>query len=126
MKIISWSLLIIGILLLTFTGAAIVEYKWPGSVSWIILDIDYWVSYVWGWIRLTMFILAVVAVAGLIIFKVGPALVSLFQRHKPLIVAGGARVIQHPHGCRNIAIIVGVFIILFLIAGLLVAYMIGP
>lgn len=117
------------ILLVLYTSGGIIEYKWPGSVSWIPLEVNYWVSWTWSWIWIILLALGAIALLALIVWLIRlawPKVVPIYHRHGPAIRAGASHVVHHPTG-KKVLIGCGCLgLIVFLALGFAVAYWILP
>lgn len=115
MKILSWILLTVGLLLVTILTTSTIEYFFPDSINWIMAEVDWWYAKIWGWALFTVFALTATILVGWIIFKVAPLLVPLLRRSWPFIVAGAQKATSNPTGQKVLLVIGGLVILSILL-----------
>lgn len=119
MKVLSWILLVIGLILVTILTTSIIEHFFPDSINWIMTEVDWWYSKIWGWALFTVFALVSLFVVGWIALKVVPLLAPLTRRYWPFIVAGVGQMTKNRTG-QIVLFVVGGLIILSILLVLII------
>lgn len=120
MKVLSWIMLIVGLILVTILTTSTIEHFSPGSISWVMTEIDWWYAKIWGGVLFIVFLSTAIAVVGWIIFKFGPQLLKLIKTNLPFIMVAVQKMQCSPKW-RGVLTTVGVILFICFLLGLIIA-----
>jgi hypothetical protein len=125
MKILSWILLTVGLILVTILTTSTIEHFFPDSINWIMVEVDWWYAKIWGWAVFTLFALVALFVVGCIIFKGVPLLVPLFRKCWPYIVKGVEEITSNPKGKKILLSVARILIVATVLTVVIVGIVAG-